>query len=373
MREPSLANCVQLPGSWTRELKRLRMTYATIADLTADRVVYRDLEPYDRNLPQRAELLARAGLPPELQPRKREPAYARLLVELARAAQQLRNGPDLQTLLVIGDTENDRQLTRNLQQLAPLQAWGFFGVDRLDQPAACQETDGLTNANRWSLIADWASDLRRTAIDWERCAVLLDIDKTILGPRGRSDQAIDAARAEGAVQVASDLCSAGFDPVAFGAIYADLCRDRWHPFTGDNQDYVVLAALMVLQSELDPAGLAADIDAGNPPRMAQLLETAAERVPPKLGAVFHEARELITQGDPTPFKQFRRAEFGATIARMRDGSLPLCTEVVAVTQALAAQGALCLAASDKPAESALPEASQRDRAPLHRTPARLDT
>jgi len=84
--------------------------------------------------------------------------------------------------------------------------------------------------------------------------------------------------------------------------------------------------------------------------------------------------ERIEAGDPTPFTQFRRAELETTAARMADGRLTLSNELFTLGRRLQAQRALILAASDKPAESALPTPEQQAAGflPLHRTPAMLD-
>jgi hypothetical protein len=348
------------------------MTHVTIADLTADRVVYRDLIPCDPNLPGRTTLLRDLSLPETLKPRKREMAYAQILAALAQIVQHQRHGADLQTLLVIGDTENDRQLTLNLQRLPGLHAVGFIGVDDPESPAQITETGGLTHANRWRLIDTWMHQLEQNGIDWKRSAVLIDIDKTLLGPRGRSGEAIDAARSEGALQVAHELLGTSIDIAAFQNFYTDVCRSEWHPLTTDNQDYVVLIALMALSGTLDLAHLRSKIASERIPTMTELLETAIQQDVPLLNALFREMQHLIAAGDPTPFKQFRQAELDATVARMRNGSLPLCREVYTAAATMIERGAVCMAASDKPAESAIPAQDAIDPTPLHHTPAHLD-
>jgi hypothetical protein len=137
---------------------------------------------------------------------------------------------------------------------------------------------------------------------------------------------------------------------------------------------VVATTLLALASATDLADLRAQIDAGAPPSFLGLLDGAAARVPPALGALHRELRERAAAGDPTPFKAFRRAELVATSARMADGRLPICAELYQLAQQLAGRGALCLAASDKPAESALPSPAQAADGllPLHRTPALIE-
>ncbi|NTV63354.1 MAG: hypothetical protein HGA65_07425 [Oscillochloris sp.] len=346
----------------------------TIADLTADRVYYRDLEPCDPELPGLSELRAQLGLPDGLLPRKREPAYAQVALALSAAAQARRGGSPLTTLVVIGDTDNDRLLAQFLNQLpdAP-HAYGFIGVDRPVSPESMSWDGPIATATRWALLHPWAEDLEQRGVRWERAALLIDIDKTLLGPRGRGDGAIDDARAEGALAVADQLLHNYFDVALFRRVYAELCRQEWHAFTLDNQDYVTATTLLVSSGALSFAQLEAAVDSGQIASFAELLAQVAPYVPPQLASLHADLRARVAVGDPTPFKQFRRAEFVATVARMADGRLTLCGELFALAERLIAAGALCLATSDKPAESALPSAEQAAAGlrPLHRTPARV--
>ncbi|HIC88941.1 MAG TPA: hypothetical protein EYP04_06025 [Anaerolineae bacterium] len=88
----------------------------------------------------------------------------------------------------------------------------------------------------------------------------------------------------------------------------------------------------------------------------------------------------MRQGDPTPFKQFRRQEYRATVSRM--GHLPdhislterlaeeicLTKEVLDVALWLLLRGALVVSLSDKPDESTVPspEMAAAGWLPLHR-------
>jgi hypothetical protein len=346
----------------------------TIADLTADRVFYRDLEPCDPSLPGLEALRESLGLPAGLLPRKRETAYARVALALAEAAQAQRGGPPLGALLVIGDTENDRLLARYLGDLpgAP-SAYGLIGEDRPVVDESLTWDGRIAHATRWALLHPWAAELERRGVRWDRAALLIDIDKTLLGPRGRGDGAIDDARAEGALAVAGDLLGARLDIPTFRRIYAELCRKEWHGFTLDNQDYVVSTALLITSGAVDYDELRASVSSGELPSFAAMLDAVTPRVPTPLGALHSELRERVAAGDPTPFKLFRRAEFVATVARMADGRLTLCGELFTLAERLIAAGALCLATSDKPAESALPSPAQiaAGMLPLHRTPAQV--
>lgn len=347
--------------------------YATIADLTGDAVIYRDLEPCDPALPRLAELRARLGLPAGPPPRKRDATYARIVRALADTLQAARGSGPLTTMAVIGDTDNDRLLAEHLRQSGPLPAYAFIGEDR---PVAAESLvwhGDTANATRWHLIHAWAAELDWRGVDWARTAVLIDIDKTLLGPRGRSDGAIDDARAEGALAVAARLVP-DLDVALFRRIYAELCRREWHPFTLDNQDYVVATALLIATGATTLEALRERIENGSLEGFAPFLAFVEPGVHPALAPLHAELRTLVAQGDPTPFKAFRRAELTATLARMADGRLTLCGDVYHLCWNLGQRGALLLAASDKPAESAMPTPAQLAAGlqPLHRTPTRVD-
>ncbi len=347
--------------------------YATIADLTGDAVLYRDLEPCDPHLPRLAELRARLHLPAGPPPRKRDAAYAGIVRALADTMQAARGSGPLTAMAVIGDTENDRLLAAHLRQTSPLPAYAFIGEDRPVAPENLVWYGDTANATRWHLIHAWAAELDWRGVDWARTAVLIDIDKTLLGPRGRSDGAIDDARAEGALAVAARLVP-DLDVALFRRVYAELCRRDWHPFTLDNQDYVVATALLITTGAMTLDDLRARLEAGSLEGFAAFLDLTGPTVHTALAPLHAELRALVAQGDPTPFKAFRRAELTSTLARMADGRLTLCGDVYHLCWNLGQRGALLLAASDKPAESAMPTAEQLAQGlrPLHRTPARVD-
>lgn len=255
----------------------------------------------------------------------------------------------------------------------PLPAYAFIGEDR---PVAAESLvwhGDTANATRWHLIHAWAAELDWRGVDWARTAVLIDIDKTLLGPRGRSDGAIDDARAEGALAVAARLVP-DLDVALFRRIYAELCRREWHPFTLDNQDYVVATALLIATGATTLEALRERIENGSLEGFAPFLAFVEPGVHPALAPLHAELRTLVAQGDPTPFKAFRRAELTATLARMADGRLTLCGDVYHLCWNLGQRGALLLATSDKPAESAMPTPAQLAAGlqPLHRTPTRVD-
>lgn len=345
----------------------------SIADLTGDMVIYRDLRPCDHRLPSIDDLRPELGLPADVLPRKRDAAYARVLQALATHALALNGKPAPQAFLVIGDTDNDQRLASHLREVSGLPVPAFIGVDRLDEVASFVYERDTVMANRWGLLKRWLQELDARSLPWPLTVALIDIDKTLLGPRGRNDGPVDESRADGAVEVARELLRADLDEAAFRRTYAELCRKEYHNMTLDNQDLTVYSSLLLASGALSLAELQAGIASGELATFTAVLDATGTRIPAALAELHQSIGQAYAAGDPTPFKRFRRAEYAATIARMRDGRLSLCREVVDLARELLRRDALCIAASDKPAEASLPDADQAAAGmlPLHQMPAPL--
>lgn len=358
----------------------------TIADLTGDRVIYRDLQPCDPTLPGLSALRDALGLPPNVLPRKRDSDYARVIMALLAHVQTRLGIAPLQMLLVVGDTDNDRRMAAHLRTVSGLPVLAFIGADQTDAPPQLVWDGATATANRWELLNAWldhVDQFRFTRADppaWSQVGLLLDIDKTLLGPRGRCDAPIDEARAEGALAVAQEVLGIGMPgssaprtEATFRELYATLCQSDYHGLTLDNQDYTVFITLLLTDGVLTLEELRQGMQDETLGSFTTLLHAVEPRLSPALRPLHAEVRAADAAGDPTPFKAFRHAEFAATVARMADGRLTFCHEVVTAARALIAQGVFCIAASDKPAEASYPTPAQVavGLLPLHRTPARI--
>ena len=95
-------------------------------------------------------------------------------------------------------------------------------------------------------LAEWARWLcedQGFQLD-QNTVVVVDIDKTALGARGRNDKAIDAARVEGAYRTLSKALGANADLDDFVVDYDELNQAKYHGVTADNQDYLVYLCLV---------------------------------------------------------------------------------------------------------------------------------
>jgi hypothetical protein len=292
----------------------------------------------------------------------------------------------LAELVYLGDTAmSDGTAFRNLRLAGGWRGWAFIGAEK-DEELAVSEKDGVYQANRWSALAEFASWLltgQGASLD-QRTAVIVDIDKTILGGRGRNDGAIDRARIAAIEATVAEALGPAFDQAAFRRAYAAINVPRYHGFTADNQDYVAYICLMVAAGVTSTETLLADVDAG---RLIDFrgfmgeVNAGCDRLPSDAVRALHtDIYARVLAGDPTPFKAFRRREYRETVGRM--GSLPdhaplarylieeicMTREVVEFAEWLRCRGCLLMALSDKPDEATLPtpELAAQGCLPLHR-------
>jgi hypothetical protein len=362
---------------------------ASVHEFLGDLIVYRNLVPLDGRLPPLAEARPLVGLAEGVIPRKSAPEYARVIVHLLRQARALDwPGASIERLVYVGDTRlNDGTAFANLCRAGDWPGLAFIGAER-DEPARVkvidQEKGRLFLSNRWSALADFDRFCREQEfpVD-EQAAVIVDLDKTALGARGRNDQVIDRARVEAVRRTVGDLLGEGFEPESFEAAYDCLNQPEFHPFTSDNQDYLAYVCLILGSGLYDLEMVVDGVRAGRLASFQQFIAEVDERagqLPSDLRAIHAGIYDCAKQGDPTPFKAFRYNEFLTTVGRMGqlDDNMPvaelLASEIV-ITQevremALAwrEREALLFGLSDKPDEASVPsdDLVAQGYRPIHR-------
>jgi hypothetical protein len=359
-------------------------------ELVGDRIVYRNLDAPDPGLPCLAQVRPRLGLSEGLIPRKTAPEYAQVIVYLLHRARELdAPGLPIQRLIFVGDTHmNDGTAFANICLAGDWTGLAFIGADRTDSPhveIADRPPGVVYVANRWAALEDFDRfcTRQRQPVD-ERTAVVVDLDKTAIGARGRNDHVIDQARVTAVRQTVGDLLGAEFDPSAFQRAYDLLKLAEFHPFTADNQDYLAYICLILGTGLYPLETVVDDVRAGRLRTFDQFIagvESRAAELPGGLREIHAGIYRLVQQGDPTPFKAFRYNEYRLTVERMGclDDSTPaqallseelcLTQEVLGMASAWQARGALLFALSDKPDEASVPRpelAAQGYRA-IHRT------
>ena len=349
--------------------------HVPVSEFLGDQLVYRNLVPMDPALPDLESLRESLGLPPGVTPRKTTPEYAQVIAHILKAAHQIQApGTNLQRVIFIGDTRlNDSTAFANICRAGNWIGWAFIGSqDRKPPRYDIQSVDvgSVTFANRWEALDRFENSLVAQGVDVnERTAVLLDLDKTTLGARGRNDKVIDQARVEAAFMTARDLLGSQFDPDAFQVAYQELNQVEYHPFTTDNQDYLVYICLLVASELFDLSGLTAQIRSGHMADFGQFLRDANGRVS-QMGSALRdvhlEVMNRVRAGDPTPFKVFRQNEYIATLSRLGQAGpdtpiderlkqeIVITQEVRALALKWRRQGALLFGLSDKPDEASIP-------------------
>jgi hypothetical protein len=361
----------------------------SVHEFLSDFIVYRKLTPMDERLPSLEAVRERANVPQGVTPRKSQPAYAQVIVQLLRAARALEapeGTPQIERLIYVGDTRmNDGTAFRNIARAGDWPGMAFIASEK-DTPA---EVEILEQGNRTLYLTNrWAAITRGTASHpsfeglcrergfpiGRQTAIVVDLDKTALGARGRNDQVINQARVEAVRRTVGDLLGDAFNGERFQSAYDKLNQTEFHPFTADNQDYLAYICLILGSGlyRLDP--LVERVRTGRMRSFEQFIAEVDERptdLPRSLQEIHQRVFGRVQAGDPTPFKAFRYNEYRATVERMGcledDASVEkLLAEEIVITQELREaalrwkdQGALLFGLSDKPDEASVPTAELR--------------
>lgn len=364
---------------------------ATVSSFLNDFIVYRNLEPVDRRLAMLSTLRVMAGLSPGRIPRKNEREYAAVISQLLRQARRLEIPKgEIKRLIYVGDTRlNDGIAFANLCREGGWAGVAFIGAETRDPPEVeVTQTIGgypVYMANRWSALADF--ELYCAAEGFpvdETTAVVIDLDKTALGARGRNDHVIDRVRRQAGRDTVAQLLGEAFEASIFNHAYRELNQTVYHSFTTDNQDYLAYICLVLASGLMNLDWLLSQLHSGQLETFKQFMdevEARSRELPARLGDLHGELYSLVQAGDPTPFKAFRRREYIATISRMAhlaDGTpvekmleseIVLTQEVRLVAQDWMDRGALLFGLSDKPDEASLPTPAQEAQGylPIHQT------
>jgi hypothetical protein len=375
--------------------------HTSLSEFLGDRVVYRSLIPADPNLPSLGDIAPRIGLQPGCIPRKIEGDYARVILYLLQQTQTQRSvALKINKLIYLGDTRLlDGAAFANLCQVSGWPGLAFIGAEN-QKPAAVEIVKATQNnsheisksdsgapllylSNRWAALTDFAAyaECHGLPID-ETTAVVVDIDKTALGARGRNGQVIDQVRVQAVHDTVATLLGASFAPDGFRAAYDLLNQPEFHPLTADNQDYLAYICLVLGSGLYQLEGVVADFRSGQLNSFEQfmnIVQTHRQALPARLGAIHAEIFANVQNGDPTPFKAFRRNEYLRTIARFSclgeaepmeaylNQEILITEEVRQAALAWQRKGALLFGLSDKPDEAATPtpELAAQGYQPIH--------
>jgi hypothetical protein len=356
-----------------------------------DSIAYRNLNPLDTRLPGLDELRASIRIPDQGVPRKTSADYANLVSHLLKRARSL-EAPKTQIkrLLFIGDTRlNDATAFNNICAAGDWPGIAFICAEKMqDAPyheiLKQEENRLLYLANRWEMLNAFDQYLipHDIFID-ENTAIILDLDKTCLGARGRNDLVINQARVEAAFATVKVLIGSEFDAEAFEQSYNLFNEPDFHSFTSDNQDYLVYICLIVSSGLYEREKLAKDIRSGKVFRFDQFLidvQLQANKLPAGVQEIHGDVFSRMRQGDPTPFKAFRAQEYLATVSHMGKlgDDIPMderLSQEIVITQEVRERasdwlfrGAFLFGLSDKPDEASIPttELASQGYLPIHK-------
>lgn len=367
----------------------------SLADIFDDWIVYRDLEPLEARLPGLKSSARLMEISDQRIPRKQEEDYAKAALWLVKKAQEVRGvTTPISELLFIGDSlYNDGQAYRNMHQISGWRGSCFIGTEELDREPAVyiDSDDGTYCATRWGGVVSWAEWMLAQGMSLnEKSAVIVDIDKTALGAKGRNDAVIDEARLEGIYRTMDLVLAHNFDRGAFERQYRELNHAQYHCITADNQDYLAYICLVLNARLIDFDDLVNEVQNSSMDNFEQFTRWVDIRLmmnpgnSEQLRQVHETVMTNMRIGDPTPFKRFRQQEFITTTERMGtmadhtpvpellDRELTLTHEVCEVARWLADRGCLLLCLSDKPREASCPDTYlSSEFLPLHKVPTHV--
>ena len=364
---------------------------AALSDFLGDRVVYRNLVPCVHRLPPLGVIRAQLDLPVGRVPRKSESDYARVLVRLLRLARELdAPGIQIKRLIYFGDTKLlDGTAFENICLAGNWPGIAFIGSED-DLPKSIEIVpligeQTLYLSNRWAALSEFDQYCSSVgfAVD-EVTAVLIDIDKTALGARGRNAHVIDQVRMQAVEDTVADLLGSDFHEETFKEAYVQLNQVGFHSFTTDNQDYLAYICLILgsgLYNFKDIQGRVRDGELTSFLEFINEVDSRKTGLSPVLAEIHGEIYTNVQSGDPTPFKAFRRSEYLTTIRRMGflDDNPPvsrMLAEEILITQEVRelalvwrSRGSLIFSLSDKPDEASVPtpELAACGYQPIHRT------
>ncbi len=363
------------------------LAQGALQDIFEGFLVYRNLIPSDDRLPSLDDLRAKLGLPQRVVPRKSEPSYAHVVGEILQSARQvLRLRTVARHVLYVGDTlHNDVAAFSHLCRAMGWTGRVFIADEGSSTPAETRwlgEAGQLVSSNCWADIAAFAEESSEAGLGCDSATVIvIDMDKTLLGARGRNDVMIDHARQQAAYAIAEDvLAEKSPDQERFLQIYNRINHPDFHAVTQDNQDAVAYISLLVASGTFSIEHLFASVQGGCIRGLSQLIVQAEQRLArasAELKRVHDNVSTQVLAGNPTPFSAFRQNEYRYTTQLM--GCLPeeaslqeVLSSEIAITKEVWDQahvwkerGCIVFGLSDKPDEACFPLVRTAGALPIH--------
>ncbi|BAL80665.1 hypothetical protein [Caldisericum exile] len=312
-------------------------------DIFNDYIVFRELNPVRRSLPNFEMLKDKLGL--QTLPRKKDKDYAIVLSEILKSAM------DFSNIIYLGDTFlSDLTVIKNLKELG----FDVFGVITDEEAKNTNSPHGYVVFNdSWSKVKDLVFDKIS-----DKTILVIDIDKTAIGAHGRNHLPIDKARTDAIVSLAETIFEKHFDTAEeenFLKLYKSIhTKDLLH-FTQDNQDIVSIVALIIYSNAISFDEF---LRRANTISFEEFIEGI--NVSGLIQGLVQEVKDNVIKKSPTLFPTFRKIELEKTLARMDylPSDTPLETlfseeilitgEVFEIGTYVLSKGAIVFGVSDKP-------------------------
>ncbi|HDL50435.1 MAG TPA: hypothetical protein ENG37_00300 [Firmicutes bacterium] len=328
-------------------------------------IVFRELNPLREELPSFSELKKQLKL--DFLPRKKDPEYAKVLSFLFKKI------GDFEKVIYFGDTYlNDGSVIKNLTELNEYKVFGVI-TEEGEQDYIKFKGNMILNTKWRNLLPILEILEKRDFLLDEKTIVVIDIDKTFIGARGRNNKAIDKARTDAITSIIKDALGE-IEEDRFDYIYSRLNRRSLHSFTGDNQDIVAIMSILFYGDYYALGRFIREFYAGNWREPLEFFNTIT--IPPndKAYKLLEEVKENLLKKNPTAFPTFREKEFNCTLKRMDflpdvsdvrkllNEEILITKEVYDVGLIAKNKGALVFGLSDKPELSSIPKGRKKSTA-----------
>jgi hypothetical protein len=236
---------------------------------------------------------------------------------------------------------------------------GFIAAEN-DAPTqvehVIQEMATMYLSNRWDTLIEFDRFCGQNKFPFdEQTAVIVDLDKTALGARGRNDHMIDQARVEAVRRTVGDLLGEDFDAHGFQKTYHCLNQTEFHPFTTDNQDYLAYICLILGTDLYRIESLLSEIRGGGLTTFNQFISSVdgkVDHLPPDLQDIHQDVYLHVQMGG---------CNEDEPVSGLLDKEILITQEVREQALDWRKQGALLFGLSDKPDEASIPNAAQAAR------------
>ncbi len=328
-------------------------------------IVFRELNPLREELPSFSELKKQLKL--DFLPRKKDPEYAKVLSFLFKKI------GDFEKVIYFGDTYlNDGSVIKNLTELNEYKVFGVI-TEEGEQDYIKFKGNMILNTKWRNLLPILEILEKRDFLLDEKTIVVIDIDKTFIGARGRNNKAIDKARTDAITSIIKDALGE-IEEDRFDYIYSRLNRRSLHSFTGDNQDIVAIMSILFYGDYYALGRFIREFYAGNWREPLEFFNTIT--IPPndKAYKLLEEVKENLLKKNPTAFPTFREKEFNCTLKRMDflpdvsdvrkllNEEILITKEVYDVGLIAKKKGAIVFGLSDKPELSSIPKGRKKSTA-----------